>query len=61
MNMSTRRTGSGFGPNAISHSDVAAWAGLNGVRLAPFEVDALTGLESLYLAHHASTTKAEKT
>lgn len=59
--MSIRRTGNGYGPNALSHSDVAAWGRLNGVSLAPFEIAALDGLESLYLLHHTpKPTKAEK-
>lgn len=52
-NMSARRTGNGFGPNALSHAEVRAWEQRSGVRLAPFEADAIDTLEQIYLSYHA--------
>lgn len=53
LRMSVRRTGNGYGPNALSSVEVEAWTRLNGVRLAPFESEALEGLEAKFLTHYA--------
>lgn len=58
LRMSARRTGNGYGPNALSSAEVEAWARLNGVRLAPFEAEALDGLEARFLSHYAKEVAA---
>lgn len=40
-----RRQSNGYGANAISHQEIAACAGLYGVRLAPWEMRALDAME----------------
>lgn len=51
LSMNRRRTNNGYGPNALGHADIHTWAQLHGVRLAPFEVEALDRIETLYLEH----------
>lgn len=44
-----RRTGNGYGANAISHSDIDAWCRRNRVDLRPWEYEALDELEMIRL------------
>lgn len=43
--LDARRQSNGYGANAISHQEVAACAGLYGVRLRPWEMRALDAME----------------
>lgn len=40
----------GFGPNAISYVDIAAWQSIYGVRLEPLEVDLIFHMDRAALA-----------
>ncbi len=53
LTMNIRRTGNGYGPNPLTPPEVEAWARLHGVRLTPFEAEALDGLETRFLKHFA--------
>jgi hypothetical protein len=45
------RGSSGFGPSAISYSEIQAWAALNGMAVSPWEVSVLKRLDGVYLNH----------
>ena len=47
--LSARRQNNGMGLSPISHSDFAAWEQREGIKLLPFEVDALNALERAFL------------
>mgnify|MGYP001627226070 CR=1 FL=1 len=47
------RTGSGFGPNPLSHAEIDAWARLTGRAPSPAEVQALRALDVCWLAAQA--------
>lgn len=62
LDVGLRRSGNGYSINPVSNLELEAWARVVGIgELTPFEVDALTALELLYLAHHAPKLPAEKT
>lgn len=47
------RTGSGFGPNPLSHAEIQAWAQLTDRAPSPAEVQALRALDVCWLAAQA--------
>ena len=47
------RGSNGMGPNPISYSDVAAFAGLTGIIIRQVELDALFEIDQLWLASQA--------
>lgn len=49
--MNMRRPSMDGMPGPITNTEMKAWAELHGVRLSPFEVEVLDGLDSLFLAH----------
>lgn len=59
--LNAARGGNGFGPNPISHAEIAAFAALHGVALAGWEVRVLRMLDSLYLHAAVSQLKAQQT
>ncbi|WP_424813570.1 phage tail assembly chaperone [Roseococcus sp. YIM B11640] len=48
-----RARGGGMGPAAITHQDIEAWGRLKGVRLAPWELEAIQALDGTWLAVQA--------
>lgn len=50
LDMSKRRTGTGFGLNPIPNEGVEAWAHRRGIQLLPFENRLLDELEQLFLS-----------
>lgn len=48
--LAARRQNSGFGPQPIPLSEIAALQSLAGVRLAPWEVEIIEALDDLHLA-----------
>lgn len=49
----------GMGPAAISNQEIAAWCGLSGVRLTPWEAKTLRALSREYIAEqHAAADPA---
>lgn len=51
------RGSNGFGPSRISFVDIDAWQRVTGLRLAPWELDAIRRADNAYLADHASRQK----
>jgi hypothetical protein len=51
------RSSSGFGPNPISYSEIAAWGKLTGERVRRHEVKLLRQLDTLFLAEAADGKK----
>lgn len=49
LSLNTGRTGNGFGPNAISFTEIKAWCDLYETKLMPWEVQAIKSLDNLYL------------
>jgi hypothetical protein len=49
LSMNRRRVNNGYGPLAITHMEMMAWAQLHGVGLSPFEVEVLDSIEDKYL------------
>jgi hypothetical protein len=44
------RGGNGFGPNALSFSEIEAWQRLTGRCLTPWELNVMLALDRAYLA-----------
>lgn len=57
-----RSRGSGFGPEALSHREIAAWAALAEVQLEQWELRALRALDSAWMDQAAKqvTKKAKR-
>lgn len=53
QSLNTGRTGSGFGMNPLTFSEISAWCALTGNTLTPWEVDLLKTLDVLYLKEMA--------
>lgn len=49
LSLNARRTGNGYGANAIANAEVLAWAARKGIQLSTWEQHALDLLEQLYL------------
>lgn len=49
LNMCKRRTSNGYGVNPITNSELRAWAELHNIHLAPWEIEVIDSLESMYL------------
>lgn len=47
--VSAARTGSGFGPNPLTYSEIDAFSRLTGWTLDPWEVDAIRALDDAYI------------
>jgi hypothetical protein len=47
------RGSSGFGPMRITFGDLDAWQRIQGVTLAPWEINAIRKADNAYLASHA--------
>ena len=56
--ISRARTSNGFGPNPLTWQDVGWWSQLNGIKLRPWEVDLLMGLDTTWrrVWHDRSST-----
>ena len=50
-----QRGSNGFGPSAISFSEIAAWSQLTDTPLQPFDVETLIALDRCYLESYAKT------
>lgn len=48
-----QRAGNGYGPNPISWQEIRAWSEVTGIRPEPWEIDALTSMDSAWGAHYA--------
>jgi hypothetical protein len=55
------RGSNGFGPSRISFVDLDAWQRLNGVRLRPWEIEAIRHADGAYLARVAERLKQGQT
>jgi hypothetical protein len=53
LTMNARRTGSGYGPNALSNLEVACWAARRGITLSMEENAIIDCFEAAYLRHCA--------
>jgi hypothetical protein len=53
LELNRRRPVGGMGPGSIGHQDILAWCALRGVRLAPWELDALDDVEQAWFAAQA--------
>jgi hypothetical protein len=51
------RGSSGMGPLRISWADLDAYQRVQGIRLAPWEVEAIRRADNAYLRHHAASAK----
>lgn len=60
MELHACRGSNGFGPNPISYSDIAAWAGLAGVAIRAPELQCLVILDRLWLTAQAEAVKARQ-
>lgn len=58
MAMHSTRSSTGFSPMRISYADLEAYQRVEGVRLAPWQVEAIKRADAAYLDHHAKTRKA---
>jgi hypothetical protein len=59
LRLSNRR-GGGFGPAALTHSEMLAFFELTRETPTPWEVEQIEALDSLYLSILAEETKADK-
>jgi hypothetical protein len=57
LELNRRRPSGGMGPGSIGHQDIKAWCSLRGIRLAPWELDALDDLEQAWMAAQAKGLK----
>lgn len=57
ISLANTRGSSGFGPCAISLSEIDAWQRLNHCTLTPWEIDTLLALDQAWLADYAITAK----
>lgn len=48
----SRRRQVGMGPSAIGYADIAAFAALSGITIAPWQLQAIEHLDGLWLAIH---------
>jgi hypothetical protein len=46
-----------MGPGPIGYTEIAAWAGLRGLRLTPWEVEALTALDHAWMAQQVRASQ----
>lgn len=60
MRLNRRRSAGLGGANAITHIDMQAFCALAGVRLEPWEVEAIETLDDMFRAEMARTTAAPK-
>lgn len=58
--LSRRRSGNGYGPNALAFSDIAAWQSLTGDELALWELDLITELDDIYLEVSSDRSRATR-
>lgn len=47
------RTSNGFGPNALTYSEIEAWNRLTAREVRPFEVEAIKRIDDVYLTLYA--------
>ena len=59
MDLCRSRSASGFGPQGIPYTELKAWSSLNGIKLAPWEVETLRALDAAYLAASAKMKGTE--
>ncbi|MFO0271361.1 MAG: hypothetical protein ACK53W_12605 [Gemmatimonadota bacterium] len=59
VDIASSRGSTGFGPAAITYSEIAAWAALTGADPTPFEVQALRAIERAYLDVQAEIAAQE--
>ena len=55
--LSGGRINSGFGPTALSWSDMEAWARLTSTPLTPYEILTLRSMDTAFLSAHAAETE----
>jgi hypothetical protein len=58
--LAATRQSHGFGPNPLSYSDIAAWAGLTGVALRASELDAIMMLDRLWFLSYVEARSAQE-
>lgn len=59
LDLSRSRGGSGFGANALSFSEIAAWCALSGERPSPYEVELIRALDGLFMTPPEVRNKAD--
>jgi hypothetical protein len=57
LELNRRRPAGGMGPGSIGHQDILAWCRLRGIRLAPWELDALDDVEMAWMQAQAKGLK----
>jgi hypothetical protein len=60
QDLHTARGSNGMGPNPITYTDIAAWAGLSGITLRAPEIQAILMLDRLWLRSHVEGSKARQ-
>lgn len=56
-----RRGSNGFGANPIDEARLCYWQQLHGIRLTPWEIDAISSLDGVWLAAQAQASAKTKT
>lgn len=56
-----RRGSSGFGANPIDEAQLCYWQQLHGMRLSPWEIDAISALDRAWLEAQAKASDKTKT
>lgn len=54
------RTSNGFGPNAITYSEIAAHAAMTGEQATPYEISALRALDNAWMAQQAKEAERRR-
>nr|WP_294511715.1 hypothetical protein [uncultured Bilophila sp.] len=55
--LSSGRINSGFGPTALSWSDIEAWVCLTSTPLSPYEVLTIRSMDAVFLSAHANESE----
>lgn len=60
LDLHNGRPSGGFGPGAITYSDMHAWAALTGNRPTPWDVETIKQLDYAYLKHSADQARKSR-
>lgn len=60
LDLHRARSSNGFGANAISYTELAAWSAMNAVNVSPYEIGALRELDGMWMAAQAKQAKQSK-
>lgn len=61
LDLHVARGSNGFGPSALSYSEILAWATLTRVAPTPWEVSVIKRLDAVYLCHAADESDKRQT